>query len=155
MYDRSKCEIIPIASEFNETGVPSKGIPPAYTTIEAAAADIAIPYEITIPAKSVVYVDLLLRTNIEIGNCLLMFPRSSLLIKHGLFMPVSVIDSDYKLNIHVPMYNVTDTDVTLEKGTRVAQVMLQDCHNRVTSNFTNEINEIRQGGCGSTGTKVK
>ena len=152
MYDRSKCEIIPIVSEFNETGMSSKGIPPVYTTIEAAAADIAIPYEITIPAKSAIYVDLLLRTNIETGNCLLMFPRSSLLIKHGLFMPVSVVDSDYKLNIHAPMYNVTDTDVTLEKGTRVAQVMLQDCHNRVTNNF---INEIRQGGCGSTDTKVK
>lgn len=152
MYNRGKCEIITVVSEFSKTDTPDKGIPPVYTTTEAAAADIAIPYDITIPAKSTVYVDLLLRTNIEIGSCLLMFPRSSLLVKHGLFMPVSIIDSDYKLNIHAPMHNITDTDVTLEKGTRVAQVMLQDCHDRVTNNF---INEIRQGGCGSTGTKTQ
>lgn len=147
MYDRSKCEVICVEEEF-DVGIVHKGIPPVYATTKSAAADIAVPVGITVKAKSTLYVDLLLRTNIGLGYCILMFPRSSLLMKHKLVMPVSVIDSDYKLNIHAPLYNPTDEDIYLEAGTRVAQIMLQDCSTRVTPNF---IDQLREGGCGSTG----
>ena len=147
MYDRSKCEIICMQQEFDYIGM-HEGIKPIYSTKEAAAADVAIPFDVTIPAKKCVYVDLLLRTNIGLGYCLLMFPRSSLLMKYSIIMPVSVIDSDYKLNIHAPLYNPTESDIYLEKGTRIAQVMLQDCSIRVTNNFSDK---VRDGGCGSTG----
>ena len=142
MYDRSKCEIVCMQG----------GIKPVYSTKEAAAADIAIPADVCIKAHESVCVDLLLRTNIAVGYCLLMFPRSSLLVKQGLMMPVSVIDSDYKLNIHAPLHNLTDNDITLTAGMRVAQVMLQDCSIRVTNNF---VDKERDGGFGSTGTGGK
>ena len=147
MYDRSRCEVLIVEEDFDSTGI--KGIAPIYSTMHSAAADVAIPDDVVIPAHDSVYVDLLLKTNIEYGYCILMFPRSSTLIKNHLFMPVSVIDSDYKGNIHAPLYNPTSVDITLHKGDRIAQIMLQRCDMWVTNNISNRVRS--GGGCGSTG----
>ena len=72
---------------------------------------------------------------------------STISISH-LIMPVSIIDSDYKGNIHAPVYNPTDIDITLYKGDRIAQIMLHDCSIHVTNNISNC---VRNDGCGSTG----
>ena len=146
MYDRSKCEILIVEEDFDITGI--RGITPVYSTLDAAAADVAVPNDVVIPAHNSVYIDLLLRTNIDYGYCIIMFPRSSILIKKHLIMPVSIIDSDYKGNIHAPVYNPTDIDITLYKGDRIAQIMLHDCSIHVTNNISNC---VRNDGCGSTG----
>jgi dUTP pyrophosphatase len=78
-----------------------------------------------------------------------MYPRSSTLGK-GLIIPVSIIDSDYRGMVHVPVYNFTDNPVTIEAGERVSQIELQPA----TDVKTIERKYVqREGGFGSTDDK--
>ena len=125
------------------------GIKPVFKTKGAAAADVAIPYDVTIPAKSSFKVDLMIGFEIAEGSCIKMYPRSSLLINYGLLSPVTIIDWDYRFeHVHWQCFNLTDHDVHLEKGTRVAQIMLLE--QSMEGDWERE-NTVRTGGHGSTG----
>lgn len=101
------------------------GIKPVFQTKGAACADVAIPREVTIPPNSGAKVDLMIGFDIPQGHKIVMYPRSSLLIKHGLMSPVSIIDWDFKMaKVSWPVWNCSNTWVKLEAGTRVAQVEL-------------------------------
>lgn len=96
---------------------------PVYKTKGAACADVAIPFATTIPPHSAVKIDLWIGFEIPEGYVVRMYPRSSLLIKHGLIQPVTNIDSDFSGNhVHCPLYNPTDKPVELLAGERVAQI---------------------------------
>lgn len=99
-----------------------KGIMPVYSTAQAACADVAIPYEVTIYPRSAEKVNLMIKFK-NLNSHITMYPRSSLLIKHNLISPTSIIDADYEGCIHWPVYNPTDIPITLEAGTRVAQLL--------------------------------
>lgn len=51
-------------------------------------------------------------------------PRSSTLRKHGLQVVTAVIDSGYRGELFVQVYNPTNKDVVVEIGTRLAQLIL-------------------------------
>ena len=122
---------------------------PVYMTRAAACADVALPAAIVIPAHSAYKADLLIGFDIPKGHKILMYPRSSLLIKKGLIQPVSVIDEDYsRQHVHVPFFNATDHDVVLEEGERVAQIECVPSYDMV--DWDHKFND-RTGGFGSTG----
>ena len=125
------------------------GIPPAYQTAEAAAADVAVPMPVVIPPHKTIKVDLLLSFGIEEGYQIMMFPRSSLLVKKGIIQPVSIIDSDYTGHVHVPLHNLTNEPIYLDKGERVAQIQVMPVYNCTTFNHLNK--ERDQNGFGGTG----
>ncbi len=54
-------------------------------------------------------------------------PRSGLALKHGLTLPNSpaTIDSDYRGELMVAMINLGTGAVTVERGTRIAQLVFQ------------------------------
>ena len=52
-------------------------------------------------------VELDIAMDIPEGYCVLLFPRSSTFAVHNLIAPVSVIDSDYKKQVHGLLYNPT------------------------------------------------
>lgn len=122
---------------------------PTYQTAEAAAADVAVPTLVVIPPHKTVKVDLLLSFGIEKGYQIMMFPRSSLLVKKGIMQPVSIIDSDYTGHVHVPLHNLTDEPVYLEKGERVAQIQVMPVYNCTSFEHLNK--ERGQEGFGTTG----
>lgn len=125
------------------------GINPIYSTREAACADVALPYRAIIPAHSAMKLDLWLGFEIPIGYKIIMYPRSSLLIKKGLMQPVSIIDQDYSgQRVHVPLLNITDKEVIIEKGERIAQI---ECVPTYTCEDWAQSNSARAGGFGSTG----
>ena len=126
----------------------NKGIPPMFATKGSACADVACPYDVEIPPHSSCLVDLLLQFDLSFETKVVMYPRSSLLIKKGLISPTSIIDPDYKDNIHVPLFNVTDSPVTIKKGERIAQIEATQ-RSFTSSWFTNNV--ARDGGFGSTG----
>ena len=114
----------------------NKGVPPIYATKSAACADVACPCDIEIPPHKSYLVDLLLQLEIPNGMKVVMYPRSSLLIKKGLISPTSIIDPDYRDNIHVPLFNMTDSPEAVPRYHTVDW-------------FQN--NAQRNGGFGSTG----
>ena len=85
------------------------------------------------------------------GYKIVMYPRSSLMIKYGIVQPTSIIDSDYSgMEVHAPLYNTSNKRIELPAGTRVAQiecVPVCDC-----ADWPHESTE-RTGGFGSTGSR--
>ena len=125
------------------------GIKPEYQTKEAACADVALPERLVLKAGEIKMIGLQIGFEIPNGFKIVMYPRSSLMIKYGLIQPTSIIDSDYSnMEVHVPLYNTSNKRVELPAGTRVAQiecVSVCDC-----SDWSHKNNE-RTGGFGSTG----
>lgn len=83
-------------------------------------------------------------------------PRSGLAYKKGITVLNSpgTIDADYRGEIGVLLVNLSDQDVTIEDGERVAQMVIASY---VQGQFT-EVKELNSttrgaGGFGSTGTK--
>lgn len=126
------------------------GLTPIYKTKLAACADIAVPTDVVIPAHKYVRIDMWLGFEIPEGYKIIMYPRSSLLDKYGLIQPVSIIDADYSgQRVHAPVYNLTDKDIHLKKGDRIAQI---ECVPRYdTDDWLRDNVDRGIGGFGSTG----
>ena len=82
-------------------------------------------------------------------------PRSGLALKHGITLPNSpgTIDPDYRGELRVIMQNTGAEPVTLERGTRIAQLVFARFEAPEIAEAT-ELSETERGagGFGSTGT---
>lgn len=123
---------------------------PCFMTAKAACADVFLPVGIKIKAREVVKIPLDIAFDIPDGYKIVMYPRSSLLIKRGLVQPVSIIDADYHGNVHAPVYNIhLLRSVKLKAGERIAQIELVECG---ACTDWNKVNSGRdQNGFGGTG----
>jgi dUTP pyrophosphatase len=79
-------------------------------------------------------------------------PRSGLSVKQGLMVGAGVIDSDWTDAIRVLLFNMSDKEVNIEVGDRIAQLIVE----RVELPMTVEVEELpfsKRGdqGFGSTG----
>ena len=130
---------------------------PTFATDGAAAMDLCacIDAPVVIPAGS--------RTVIPSGIAIalpsadyvaLLFSRSGMGIKSGIHLSncVGVIDSDYRGEIGVGLYNTSDTDYTVNPGDRIAQLMITPVI-RPTITLVDELPSSQRGagGFGSTG----
>lgn len=92
---------------------------------------------------------------IPTGYVGLVFPRSGLATKRGLRLAncVGVIDSDYRGEIMVAVYNDSKEIQTLNHGDRIAQIAIMP-HLSVEFEETNSLEDTKRGenGFGSTGT---
>lgn len=52
-------------------------------------------------------------------------PRSGLAWHHGIHVGAGVIDADYRGNVGVLLFNLSDADVVVHVGDRVAQLVLE------------------------------
>ena len=84
----------------------------------------------------------------------LVFARSGLGIMQGVCLAngVGVIDSDYRGELRVALYNESDTDYVIHDGDRIAQLMVLPVV-QPTLEFVDELDETERGagGFGSTG----
>lgn len=80
-------------------------------------------------------------------------PRSGLAYKNGIDVLAGVIDSDYRGDIGVILYNTDkNIDFNIKKGDRIAQIIFEACYTATLNNADNLDNTLRQaGGFGSTG----
>jgi len=128
------------------------GINPVYKTTGAACADVAIPVKVALPPHETTVVDLWVGFEIPEGYKVVMYPRSSLLVKRGIMQPVSIIDSDYSgQHVHVPLHNMTNTTIFLEAGERVAQIECVPAYDCEDWQHDNTERAKENGGFGSTG----
>ena len=80
-------------------------------------------------------------------------PRSGLAYKSGIDVLAGVIDSDYRGDIGVILYNTDKNfDFEIKKGDRIAQIIFEACYSATLNTVENLDNTLRQsGGYGSTG----
>ena len=127
---------------------------PAYAHPSDAGMDIRSVADMTVPARG--------RALVPTGLVVLLpplyeaqvRPRSGLALKHGITVlnTPGTIDSGYRGEIGVILFNSSDVDFQVKKGDRVAQVVIAP----VTQPVIEEAQEIdetdrRAGGFGSTG----
>lgn len=91
---------------------------------------------------------------IPLGYCGLIMPRSGLALKHGISVvnAPGLIDAAYRGEIKVVLLNTDpDTDYTLSRGDRVAQLVIQRVE-QVRWNVVESLDGVdRGGGFGHTG----
>tara|TARA_Y100000593_G_scaffold51924_1_gene97577 strand:+ start:5610 stop:6032 length:423 start_codon:yes stop_codon:yes gene_type:complete len=86
------------------------------------------------------------------GYCGLIWPRSGLSVKSGVDVLAGVIDSGYRGEIKVCLYNTSDQIVDINPGDRIAQLIIQKVENVDFTEVKNlEDTDRGDGGFGSTG----
>lgn len=79
-------------------------------------------------------------------------PRSGLALKKGIDVFAGVIDADYRGSVGVILYNSAYTDFNVQAGDRIAQLIIETCHDlevRVVEDLAST--QRGAGGFGSTG----
>jgi dUTP pyrophosphatase len=129
---------------------------PRYESEGAAGIDLRafLDADAVIPALGRMKIPTGLRLQIPDGFEAQVRPRSGLAINSGLTVLNSpgTIDSDYRGDLEVILINLSDQDVTIKDGDRIAQLVIaQVCHVQLAQ--TQELAETKRGsgGFGSTG----
>jgi dUTP pyrophosphatase len=128
---------------------------PAYGTAEAAGFDLAAAHDLVVAPRTIALVRTGLVIEVPSGHFLAILARSSTPLKRGLMVAngVGVIDPDYSGpadEIMIQVLNVTDLDVQIRCGDRLAQgIVLPAPH--VTWEEVTEIRNASRGGFGATG----
>jgi dUTP pyrophosphatase len=131
---------------------------PEYATEGSSGLDLraAVESEIVIPKGKVSLVPTNLRVEIPLGYEIQIRPRSGLAAKSGIGVLNSpgTIDSDYRGEIKIILFNFGEEDFIIKRGDRIAQMVLSKVYHM---HFT-ETEELKEslrgaGGFGHTGTK--
>ena len=130
---------------------------PSYGTSEAAGFDLAANHDLVVAPRQIALVRTGLVIEVPSGYFLAIFARSSTPLKRGLIVSngVGVIDPDYSGpndEVMIQVMNVTDSDVNIHRGDRLAQGIILPAP-RVAWEEVSEIREVTRGGFGSTGSR--
>lgn len=125
---------------------------PTRGSAAAAGYDLSAAKDVVVPArgKALVPTDLAIKVPDDCYGRVA--PRSGLSWKHHLDVGAGVIDSDYRGNVGVVLFNHAETDFSIKQGDRVAQLILE----RIRILDVQEVDELDAtdrgaGGFGSTG----
>lgn len=129
---------------------------PEYKTAGAAAIDLYARIEVVIEPKQVVKVPLNIALEIPNTHWVQISARSSL-HKRGLLLAngIGVGDADYcgdNDEYLAPVFNFSDQPVIIEKGERIAQMMILP-RPKIELEIVPTLGNKDRGGFGSTGTK--
>lgn len=117
-----------------------------------AGYDLHAIEETVIPARGRSLVRTGIAMAIPEGYAGLIWPRSGTAVKAGLDVLAGVVDSGYRGEVCVVLQNHSDTDYTIRKGDRAAQMLIQKV-GCVTVLLVSSLDETDRGtgGFGSTG----
>lgn len=125
---------------------------PVYAHLGDAGADLRAAVDEVIPARGRKAVSTGTRIALPPGYVGLVWPRSGLAFNQGLDCGAGVVDSQYRGEIKVLLFNHTDNDYQVKRGERVAQLLIQKVE---TVEFvpSDNLDETTrgEGGFGSTG----
>jgi len=101
---------------------------PQYQTVDSAAVDLhaAVDEPVSLHPGDIKLIPTGLAMALPPGYEAQVRPRSGLAVKHGLTLPntPATIDADYRGEIRVPMINHGKATVTIERGMRIAQMLV-------------------------------
>ena len=126
---------------------------PKYAHETDAAMDLYASSSHVIAPMERVIVKTGIKMAIPSGHVGLIWDRSGLAAKYSMHTMAGVIDSGYRGEIGVVMINLGQDTFAVEKGMRVAQIIIQPCLNvSVTEvEHLDDKTERGEGGFGSTG----
>ncbi|MDY0881821.1 dUTP diphosphatase [Dongia soli] len=153
---------------MNEIAVSVRRLPhaadlplPAYATAQAAGLDLtaAIDGAIDLAPGERKLVPTGLQVALPAGYEAQVRPRSGLALKHGITVLNSpgTIDADYRGEIGVILINLGDKSFTIQRGERIAQMILAPVSQLVWREQGETLEETQRGsgGFGSTGTAAR
>ena len=125
---------------------------PQYAHAGDAGADITASEKIAIPPRERTLVSTGVRLEIPEGYVGLIWPRSGLAVKKGIDCGAGVIDSHYRGEVKVLLFNHSDNEYQINPGDRIAQNLIQKVE-RVEFHLVDQLNETARSdaGFGSTG----
>lgn len=130
---------------------------PSYGTAYSAGADLysAMQEDVIIAPETTKFIKTGIAIEIPEGLVGLIYARSGMACKKGLAPAnkVGVIDSDYRGEIIVALYNHSDSSVTVASGDRIAQLVMTP-YIKADFEVADELDDTVRGdgGFGSTGT---
>ena len=125
---------------------------PSYSHPEDAGADLKASESSIVPARGKALVSTGLCLELPEGHVGLIWPRSGLAVKHSIDCGAGVIDSTYRGEIKVLLFNHSDENFTIESGNRIAQLLVQKIeHINFISVDSLEKTQRNEAGFGSTG----
>jgi len=118
----------------------------------AAGYDLSSAEKILIPARGKALVQTQISIAVPAGTYGRIAPRSGLASKFMIDTGAGVIDADYRGEVRVLLFNLSDKDFQVEEGDRIAQLILE----RIYTPDVLEVNDLEEtlrgaGGFGSTG----
>ncbi|MCX7797891.1 MAG: dUTP diphosphatase [Melioribacter sp.] len=148
--ERLKIKVKRISENFKDIPLPE------YATDGSSGLDIraAIDNELIIPKGSFVIVPTNLKVEIPDGYEMQVRPRSGLAAKYGIGLLNSpgTIDSDYRGELKIILFNFGKEDFVIKRGDRIAQLVLSKVTKAYLVESDNLSNSNRnEGGFGHTG----
>ena len=101
------------------------GFTPSYAYPGDAGADLCAAAETVIPARGKMLVATGTRLALPDGHVGLIWPRSGMAVKHGIDCGAGVIDSQYRGEVKVLLFNHSDREYFIKQGDRIAQLLVQ------------------------------
>jgi len=141
-----------ISNKFNDIELPN------YATEGSSGMDVraAIDNEMVLEAGKVDLVPTNLMVEIPNGFEIQVRPRSGLAAKHGIGLLNSpgTIDSDYRGEVKIILFNFSKEDFVIKRGDRIAQLVLNKFY-RAELNESEKLSDSSrgEGGFGHTGKK--
>lgn len=129
--------------------------PPAYANQGDAGMDLRARHGCVVPARERTMVDTGIAIAVPPGCVGLVHPRSGLAANNGITVlnAPGTIDSGYRGEVKVILVNHSDVDHTINRGDRIAQLVIQEVLTP-TVEIVNDLDDTARGdgGFGSTGT---
>ena len=98
---------------------------PNYAHAGDAGADLCSAVDDCIPPGDRKLISTGIRLALPQGHVGLIWPRSGLAVKQGIDCGAGVIDSGYRGEVRILLFNHSDQDFTIRKGDRIAQLLVQ------------------------------
>lgn len=134
------------------TKVNPSAIAPVYGSQEAAAFDVFSVEAVTILPQQTICIHTGISVAISDNHCLQVWDRSSMGAK-GIHRFAGLIDSDYRGEIKIVLYNSTPTNYAVKVGDKIAQLAVVPCLRAVFFEMDALPATARgSGGFGSTGS---
>ena len=125
---------------------------PSYGRVGDAALDIVASEDMIVPAKQKAIIGTGVSFEIPQGQVGLVWDRSGMSFKHGQTVLGGVIDSNYRGELKVCLFNTTDDDYLVSRGDKIAQMVIQPAP-QYEGIEVEELSETNRGeaGFGSSG----
>jgi dUTP pyrophosphatase len=119
---------------------------------KAAGLDLYTPRNVIVPARRRLIIPLDICIELPENTFGHVLPRSGLAVKQGIHVGAGVIDEDYRGNVGVLLFNLSDYDVEFKKGERIAQLVIKKYESVTVEEHADLSSTVRSGkGFGSSG----